>query len=521
MEQPRLIFISYARKDGRDLALRFQTDFQAAGYKVWLDTAQLETGANWSLEIEEAIDHCDAVLILLSKGSYNSVVCRGEQLRALRKNKRVLPVLVQPDADRPVYLEHLNYRASFDPALYGETLRLLLVEMTSNPLAPLPEFFRSTPFFVPSHVPPLPRHFIARPAELERLRQALLSDNATRQTALTAVQGLGGIGKTVLAKALCQDEAILNAFPDGIVWVPIGRDAGNMGDEIKFVGKKLGDSESYYTSELMAADRLRDFLPQKTALIVLDDVWSPAQVKPFIVDAPRCQVLFTTRDEGVARHPDIAANIVSVGVMKPEQAAELLRKLAGRDDPDFPEIAKRLGYLTLALKLVGSQLQDTGMSGRDWLKSFHHISQITLGYEADPNNPHESLKLCFDLSMQVLKREEDRFLYAALGIFPEEVSIPYEVVAQLWQRLAPNMDNIRLAQLVAKLNQLALIERNMDNSTITLHDLLLDYARERLGDRYAAGPGRSAGDLGRRSLPPAPYLCLDVVRLPLRRSRAV
>jgi deoxyadenosine/deoxycytidine kinase len=34
---------------------------------------------------------------------------------------------------------------------------------------------------------------------------------------LTALEGMGGIGKTVLAQALFKDEVVRQAFPDGLV----------------------------------------------------------------------------------------------------------------------------------------------------------------------------------------------------------------------------------------------------------------------------------------------------------------
>jgi len=43
--------------------------------------------------------------------------------------------------------------------------------------------------------------------------------------ALTALSGMGGIGKTVLAQALTRDEAVQQAFPDLIVWIIAGREA--------------------------------------------------------------------------------------------------------------------------------------------------------------------------------------------------------------------------------------------------------------------------------------------------------
>ena len=46
-------------------------------------------------------------------------------MRALRLDRRAIPLLVQANADRPVYLEHLNYRDFSDPARYGAALQAL------------------------------------------------------------------------------------------------------------------------------------------------------------------------------------------------------------------------------------------------------------------------------------------------------------------------------------------------------------------------------------------------------------
>jgi len=160
--QQRLIFISYARRDARDLALRLRDDLSAHGYSVWLDTAEIEGGASWSNEIEEAIEACDMTLALLSHGSFISEICRAEQLRALRKNKTVIPILVQPNAERPLHLEHLNYRDFTDAVTYPSSFDLLKRDLLTGENIPLPEIRRQTIV----SAPPLPPHFIHRSEEL-------------------------------------------------------------------------------------------------------------------------------------------------------------------------------------------------------------------------------------------------------------------------------------------------------------------------------------------------------------------
>ena len=126
------IFISYARDDSRDIAMRLHADLASAGHDVWLDLSEIEIGASWSRDIEEAIETSEIVLALLSAGSYVSEICRAEQLRALRKGKRIIPVLVQTDADRPLHLENLNYLDFSNMTLYGVTLPDLFKAISSG-----------------------------------------------------------------------------------------------------------------------------------------------------------------------------------------------------------------------------------------------------------------------------------------------------------------------------------------------------------------------------------------------------
>jgi hypothetical protein len=56
------------------------------------------------------------------------------------------------------------------------------------------------------------------------LRDAVFAEDHRQPIALIALAAMGGIGKTVLAKALTEDEVVQRAFPDGIVWIAVGRE---------------------------------------------------------------------------------------------------------------------------------------------------------------------------------------------------------------------------------------------------------------------------------------------------------
>ena len=123
------IFISYAREDGKQLALRLRDDLRAAGLSPWMDLAEIPGGDNWARTIERAIESCEVGLALCSHKSYHSNFCRAEQMRLSRKGKRIIPILVQKDADIPLTLEHLNYLDFSNPNAYSSSLRDLMSDL--------------------------------------------------------------------------------------------------------------------------------------------------------------------------------------------------------------------------------------------------------------------------------------------------------------------------------------------------------------------------------------------------------
>ena len=477
------LFISYARKDGTEMALRLQSNLETEGFDPWLDASRIHGGASWTLEIEHAIDRCDVELALLTAGSYLSDICRAEQLRALRSNKRVIPLLLQATADRPLHLEHLHYIDFSTEARYAQALQELIDCLHSDERRALPDKFRETAVTLPPGIPPLPINYVQRSDELAQLRQAVVGDETSRQVAITALRGMGGIGKTVLAKALCKDEIVKAAFPDGVVWVEIGPNPGDLVTQMREVGVALNDLPHHYSTPEDSTNRLRTILRDKAVLIVLDNVWHARHVHPFWVDAPRCQVLFTTRNREVAL--SLEAQEVRLGTFSAEQAIGYLAKATGREDPKAAEIAKRVGFHPLALKLAAARLREP-MSGADWLDRFQHVSQLKLGRYSD--SPEESLEVCFDLSVNQLAsdRYDDRRFYYALGVFPKGSAIPTPTAVRLWQRLDPQLTAFDCQELQIEIARLELLDVTSDDAFLRLHDLLHDYARGKLGSLLSA-----------------------------------
>jgi WD40 repeat protein len=470
-EQPR-VFISYARKDGAALAQRLQQDLKAQGLDAWLDTQRIGGGRVWGTQIEREIDARQVTVAVLTDGSYKSGMCRGEQIRAMRKGKRLIPVLGTKGVDIPVYIEALHYRDFTEETNYSARLAELLADIRGDAAATLPDTFQETNYVT---VPPLPVNFVERPEALDALRDALLADDGGRHIALTALQGMGGIGKTVLAQALCHDEVVQQAFPDGVVWITIGRESPfDPLTRMREVGKALGDDLSRYENELAAKNQYRSTIRKKAALIVVDDVWRSSDLETLRAeDSPRSRLLFTTRDASIAAAMGAREHVADL--LTNEQSREVLARWSRTEITHLPPISAELihecGRLPLALSMVGAMLR--GKPAAYWKAVLEHLRNADLDkIKAQfPDYPYTDVLRAIQVSVDSLDATS-RARYFALAVLLEEMAAAPPVQQCLW-----GVDENQAAETAEQFVSLSLAQRDQPEGSIRLHDLQLDYVR--------------------------------------------
>ncbi|MEH1839430.1 MAG: tetratricopeptide repeat protein, partial [Nostoc sp.] len=194
--------------------------------------------------------------------------------------------------------------------------------------------------------------FVGREAELQKLHSSL---QISRQVAIVAVAGMGGVGKTELAIQYAKQD--LQNYQGGVCWLSAqGIDVGIQ--ILRFFELKF---DRIAPDDWELADRLRycwQNWQQGEVLLVFDDVTDyKKQVQPYLPpESPRFKVLLTTRQEFDRTLPQLP-----LGVLKPLAAMKLLKSLVDRErlksEPwVVREICKFLGYLPLALELVGRYL---------------------------------------------------------------------------------------------------------------------------------------------------------------------
>ncbi|MGC9973401.1 MAG: toll/interleukin-1 receptor domain-containing protein [Bryobacteraceae bacterium] len=85
-------FLSYARADGGDRALRLLAALRDARREPWLDSEEMVAGTDWMKSVKQAIRDSEALILLVTPASMVSAPVAMEIDEALRLRKTLIPV---------------------------------------------------------------------------------------------------------------------------------------------------------------------------------------------------------------------------------------------------------------------------------------------------------------------------------------------------------------------------------------------------------------------------------------------
>jgi hypothetical protein len=87
------VFVSHVEEDG-DTALSLSSDLEAAGFQTWYYERDAVPGVSYLVQVGDAIDTAQAVVLLISTTSLGSHQVTTEVVRAHEASKPILPVLL-------------------------------------------------------------------------------------------------------------------------------------------------------------------------------------------------------------------------------------------------------------------------------------------------------------------------------------------------------------------------------------------------------------------------------------------
>ncbi|MCW5254518.1 AfsR/SARP family transcriptional regulator [Streptomyces sp. SHP 1-2] len=277
-------------------------------------------------------------------------------------------------------------------AVYADTRRLLAEELGVDPRPELRELqnrvLRADPALAepaepsgepaavpvrPAQLPATVPDFTGRAAFVRELGEVLASASGSaaegRVMAVSALAGIGGVGKTTLAVHVAHQARA--AFPDGQLYVDLMGAGTGWAEPETVLGsflRALGTADSAIPDSLQERAALyRSVLDGRRVLVLLDNARDAAQVRPLLPGTDGCAALVTSR----VRMVDLAgAHLVDLDVMAPDEALALFTRIVGEERVGSErkaalDVVAACGFLPLAIRIAASRLA----SRRTWTVS--------------------------------------------------------------------------------------------------------------------------------------------------------
>jgi tetratricopeptide (TPR) repeat protein len=364
-----------------------------------------------------------------------------------------------------------------DPAL--EPTLETVIEALGQPVSP--------PW--PYQLPPDIDDLTGRESAAAEVQQLLEAAPATA-VVISAIAGKAGVGKTALAVHVAH--RLRSSYPDGQLYVNLQAAEAQARDPTEVLAgflRALGVPGAAIAESLEErVYQYRSHLADRRVLVLLDNAASEAQVRPLLPGVHGCAVLVTSRASLSGLE---SAHPLTLDVLEPDQAVELLARLAGPGrvaaEPEAAQQIVRLcGWLPLAVRIAGARL-----AGRPQWRLALLAERLADEHRRLDELATGDLEVRASVALSYHgQNEEERRLFRLLGLlvapsFPAWVAA--EVLDAELAEAEALLERLVDAQLVESAGQ-----DQAGQLRYRLHDLLRLFARERLHAEEPAQMRRAA-----------------------------
>eukprot|EP00250_Pteridium_aquilinum_P011187 c19891_g1_i2 orf=318-3593(-) len=280
---------------------------------------------------------------------------------------------------------------------------------------------------------PMEQFLVGVDDPIEEVKCLLFS---SEEKTVTIVVGMGGLGKTTLALAICKDPQVRDIFEDRIHFFTISQ-SPDMMELISTIWETVvEETVPVFQNEEDACMQLKGKLlnmPSNPRLLVLDDVWSKATLENLSFEAKCCKMLITTRQASTLETH--RSQTYTLGLLSEENAQRLFCYCAfGQDSiPSWAEetlvkeVVSECKCLPLALRVIGGSLFSGEWFPIAWDNARNKLRQAEPLGEYHKDALQGRLQTSIDALDPILRE-----CFLDLGVYPEDSKCPVETLLDIW-----------------------------------------------------------------------------------------
>ncbi|KAL6640501.1 hypothetical protein ACP70R_021624 [Stipagrostis hirtigluma subsp. patula] len=340
---------------------------------------------------------------------------------------------------------------------------------------------------------------LGRDQEKNQIVSKLVEADDQKNIKIVSITGLGGSGKTTLAKLVYSDVNKKKHF-DVQLWVHVSQEL-DVGNLIKKLFESFADGNPGHDLLPYMSKRIEENLTGKRFLLVLDDVWTNfpimwEELKGYLKGGiPGSRILLTTRDSEVAKKMgSTATDQFPLPYLSENDSWELFQQSLIMDakglEPAFinvgKEIVKKCGGVPLAVKVLAGSLH-----GKERIEEWEAMRDENLLYVGDQEH---RISACLRLSYFHLPS----FLkpcFTICSVFPKGHKIDKEELIDLWIAhdmitLGAGVNSLEYSGLkcfnsLVQMSFLQDLDKAYGRVRCRMHDLVHDFAQKVLGDEIS------------------------------------